>query len=180
MLRLIKPAGRAGRHRQHVGAVIRGDIPDLGIRHAVARADQPVKPVGPRRYRVNARPADRDRPGRVVKRRVEIGDIVSAGIERRAKLVADAELEAQSFIYAPAVGNERLVLLEPEKADRIVGEFAVGPEIPEQHIADHLGGRVRPVGVESEIAGVGRAAVLAHLAEIILTAEFDGVIVVHP
>src|SRR6185436_9748528 len=132
----IKPARRANWNGKHCCTVTSGHAAEFFRRHAVARADETVEAIAAfRGVNVSIR-ENRDGLCGIVKRRIEVREIVGLRVDRLTKLVTHAELEAQLAINFPTVCNKRLGLRETEKAHRIESLLAVRAEVSEQSIGE--------------------------------------------
>ena len=110
-------------------------------RHTVARPNKTVETIATLgRVDVSVR-ENRYCLGGVVKRRIEVREIVGLREDRHAKLVTHAKLEAQPAAYFPTVGNKRLRLREAEEAHRIESLLAVRAEVAKQRVGVALGSR---------------------------------------
>src|SRR6185503_1482865 len=115
----VKSARRSGRHSEHSRTVAAWHSSELFGRHTVTGAHEAVETIATLgRIDVSVR-ENRDRLRRIVTRRIEVREVVRLRIDRLAKLVAHAELEAQLAIHFPTVCDECFGLRETEKAHRI-------------------------------------------------------------
>src|SRR5262245_26813896 len=132
----VKPARCANRNSQHCRSVASGHATELFRRHSVAGANETVETIAAfGRVDVSIR-ENCDGLRGVVKRRIEVREIVSLRVDGLTKLVTHAELETQFAIYFPTVRNERFSLREAEKAHRIEGLFTVCAEVSKQSIGE--------------------------------------------
>src|SRR4030095_13558219 len=146
----IKPAWSTGRNGQDLGTVPARNIYPFALGNAIARPDETVVPVRSRSDRDRTRRADGDRFGRIVKRRIEIRDVVLARVERRSVLEPDSYLNAEILKYAPTVCRERVVLLETKMGCWVGRKFAVCPEVSKSSVCEGLPRAIRAVRVECQ------------------------------
>src|SRR6185503_15754897 len=104
--------------------------------HSVSGAHETVETIAAlRRVDVSIR-ENRDGLRRVIKRRIEVGEVVRLRVDRHSKLPAQTELETQATIHLPTVCHERFRLSEAEEAHRIECLLAVRSEVAEQCIGE--------------------------------------------
>src|SRR5262249_41265758 len=80
---------------------------------------------------------------RVIKGRIEVGDVVSLREGRPPVLIAHAHLQAQPPTNFPAVGDEGFDLREAEESDRVNRRLRVIAKVAEQRVGKGIVRRVR-------------------------------------
>ena len=137
VLRLEKSARSAGRNRGEQRAGAAGDAAHLGLRNAIARADQAVIEVAGAGHHGTGG-GDGDGLRRVVQHGDEIGHVVGLRVPGLQPFPADAEIQAELAVHSPTVLEERAGLREAEKSHGVGAGFTVGTEVAEQRIGQEL------------------------------------------